>query len=337
MGINQHEKLRFTKIFKQQIFLDSVSRHDCQLLSIGHATENGAEKTVLFKEPRFWPILFVSKFWPSVSQAYMLGTSNLGTWTINGEVSAWKSLSLRHQKFEALSNSGDFLGTPGFWKHHLAGHITIWWLRLKLLFRNQIYDTDLCFLLFIINKERCRILSKLYFGLQFPHFLTWLCKKKRAARPWGAQFQPFYRHPPSFEAWDDGGLLLWLAGSSYVQWEAGGSHLTLADEDLSHRNETGFVGGFNKHQRWSRNMMGENKQQASSRMGIYWYTLRSFKLTGKLEHRLIAGHEWIPARDSLKAPPMDPDGWIPQVARWNPLKSGIWFIYPGLFRSHFLK
>lgn len=162
-----------------------------------------------------------------------------------------------------------FLGTPGFWKHHLAGHITIWWLRLKLLFRNQIYDTDLCFLLIIINKERWRILSKLYFGLQFPHFPTWLCKKKRAARPWGPQFQPFYRHPPSFEAWDDGGLLLWLAGSSYVQWEAGGSHLTLADENLSHRNETWFVGGFNKHQRWSRNMMGENKQQASSRMGIY--------------------------------------------------------------------
>lgn len=76
-----------------------------------------------------------------------------------------------------------FLGTPGFWKHHLAGHITIWWLRLKLLFRNQIYDTDLCFLLIIINKERWRILSKLYFGLQFPHFPTWLCKKKRAARP----------------------------------------------------------------------------------------------------------------------------------------------------------
>jgi hypothetical protein len=55
-------------------------------------------------------------------------------------------------------------------------------------------------------------------------------------------------------------------------------------------------------------MMGENKQQAFKHHQEWGYTLRSFKLTGKLEHCLIAGHEWIPARDSFFRRQMDPDG-----------------------------
>jgi hypothetical protein len=53
---------------------------------------------------------------------------------------------------------------------------------------------------------------------------------------------------------------------------------------------------------------GENKQQAFKHHQEWGYTLRSFKLTGKLEHCLIAGHEWIPARDSFFRRQMDPDG-----------------------------
>ena len=309
-------KLRFTKIFKQQIFLDSVSRHDCQLLSIGHATENGAEKTVLFKEPRFWPILFVSKFWPSVSQAYMLGTSNLGTWTINGEVSAWKSPITTSPKIWGLIELWWFFGYPRFLEtssgrsyHNLVVASKIVVSKSDLWYRSLFS--------FIYHQQRKMSNSfKTVFWFTIPTFSNMALQKKESSAPLGSSVPALLSTPLQalrLEMTED--YYYDLPDRRMCSVEAGGSHLTLADEDLSHRNETGFVGGFNKHQRWSRNMMGENKQQASSRMGIYWYTLRSFKLTGKLEHCLIAGHEWIPARDSLKAPPMDPDGWIPQVAR----------------------
>jgi hypothetical protein len=190
-------------------------------------------------------------------------------------------------------------------------------LRLKLLFRNQIYDTDLCFLLIIINKERWRILSKLYFGLQFPHFPTWLCKKKRAARPGDLSSSPsidtlqalrlemtedyYYDLPDRRMCSERRGVLIW-------PWRM----KTWATE-----TKRGLLGVSTNIKDEAEIWWGKTNNKHHQEWG---YTLRSFKLTGKLEHCLIAGHEWIPARDSFFRRQMDPDGWIPQVARWNPLK-----------------